>query len=132
MGGGNLLASLRLCLTGGLSSLEGDGGRGGGGGGDRGGVNRVVGSVTGMAHCVPLMIDRQLAPLSSIYMVEEPEHWVQIRPKGAVSAVRREVQAWVRRNSRWTMSEAKAAGVPALFYIIGNSLSSLILRQFPS
>ena len=89
-GGGerSLLASFRLLLTGGLSSLEGDGGRGGGGGGDRGGVNRVVGSVTGMAHCVPLMIDRQLAPLSSIYMVKEPEHWVQIRPKRAVSAAR--------------------------------------------
>ena len=67
-GGGSQLASLRLRLPGGLSSLEGDGGRGGGGGGDRGGVNRVVGSVTGMAHCVPLMIDRQLAPLSSIYI----------------------------------------------------------------
>ena len=51
-------------------------------------MNRVVGSVTGIAHCVPLKIDRQLAPLSSIYMVEEPEHWVQIRPKGPVSAAR--------------------------------------------
>ena len=85
-------------------------GRGGGEGGDRGGVNRVVGSVTGIAHCVPLKIDRQLAPLPSIYMVKEPEHWVQIRPKGPVSAARREVQAWVWR-SIWKQSKAKAAGV---------------------
>ena len=70
----------------------------------------MVGSVTGITSCKSLTIDRQLAPLLSKYTVEEPEHWVQIRPKRPACAVRQEVQAWVWRNIRWTQSEAEAAG----------------------
>ena len=81
-----MFTSRKLYLTGDLFLLGG-----GGGGGSVEGVNKVVGSVIGMAHymCgVPLGLDRQLAPLY-IYDQGAGALGANIGPKGAVSAEQR-------------------------------------------
>ena len=57
--------------------------------------------------------DRQTTgpSIQYIYMVEEPEQWVQIGPKGAVSAAQQEVQAWQLMDGVRSQSSREACAV---------------------